>query len=409
MTELTHTPNRLRNTNSLVRLIYTKVIALNGRQPSVSELYGLSKLAWITKGKSTDTYITGAKIPGLENCLALQEGGYNSARGIDELDKFVSNHFSHFSTTEKEVILNPSGFVNTRGPYRNSPKKWIEQNTEKVRNLFKVAYELDRDDKKRLEIYSDIAKLPRVPTGGKSNGSLNPAYLVTPVIFCLDPYLRSPVINGSKINQAHLKSIGADSSNLIDCASRMISEIDQNDDFLDAADLDFYLQSGKLDLLGHKTEGRNLPTKDDEDIKVIKKGGEVKASQFHNTLTNELENYLATISLIEGDRPDCRYDALITKDQIGRNKHLLIEVKSSNETANIRLAIGQLLHYKYNMSAQYSDPDLAILVPEKPKKRIINFLNELDIYTIWGRETDWNITGRDIDDHKLKEFLNGSY
>ncbi len=102
--------------------------------------------------------------------------------------------------------------------------------------------------------------------------------------------------------------------------------------------------------------------------------------QTSNELTNEILSCLSSFTLLEGIDDSCMFDVLV-RNYDGEND-LLIEVKSSTEKANIRMAIGQLLNYWYELKGKKTR-HVAILLPEKPDEKSIQLLDSIDIGLLW--------------------------
>lgn len=67
-------------------------------------------------------------------------------------------------------------------------------------------------------------------------------------------------------------------------------------------------------------------------------------------------------------------------DLYDRSKWRLIEAKASVDRKTIRYAVGQLLDYKGNFNRK---PSLGILLPQRPSKSILKFLEDNKITAIW--------------------------
>ena len=87
-----------------------------------------------------------------------------------------------------------------------------------------------------------------------------------------------------------------------------------------------------------------LQLKDEADIQIIQKAGHKTQRRKHNELTNALQSALGDYTLVEGVSADCMFDVLV-KSYNRHGNDLLIEAKNSAESANIRMAVGQLYHY----------------------------------------------------------------
>jgi hypothetical protein len=63
-------------------------------------------------------------------------------------------------------------------------------------------------------------------------------------------------------------------------------------------------------------------------------------------------------------------------------RDLLIEVKSSTNIADVRLAVGQLLDYRRFVDRPNAT-DLAVLLPEEPNAHVRELLKACDILLLW--------------------------
>ncbi len=128
--------------------------------------------------------------------------------------------------------------------------------------------------------------------------------------------------------------------------------------------------------------GRDLPLKDDSDVKSVAAGGEREVRRRHNAMTNALKKLCGDdVRLREGSVSTCMFDALLVSDQEG-GRDLLIEVKSSTERGVLRLAVGQLLDYRRGVERP-DETDLAVLLPEKPEDDALAFLESVGVDALW--------------------------
>ncbi len=63
----------------------------------------------------------------------------------------------------------------------------------------------------------------------------------------------------------------------------------------------------------------------------------------------------------------------------------LIEAKSSSDREYIRMAVGQLLDYGFQGRQIFGNPNMAILVPEKPSGDLFPWLSALKISVVWRK------------------------
>lgn len=127
---------------------------------------------------------------------------------------------------------------------------------------------------------------------------------------------------------------------------------------------------------------RHLDIKDEKDLAVLSVARTLQMQRLHNAMTNAL---LYTVggrkAVFEGNRQEAMFDALIL-DYKGPKKDLLIEVKSSTNIADVRLAIGQLLDYRRFVNRPDAT-DLAVLLPEEPDAHVCELLRTCDILLLW--------------------------
>lgn len=131
------------------------------------------------------------------------------------------------------------------------------------------------------------------------------------------------------------------------------------------------------------TDGRNLGLKDDHDVAVIQRASDVRMKRLHNQMTNALANLAGgSIVVLEGNRREAQFDALLLRYD-GDEHDLLLEVKSSIDVPDIRLAVGQLLDYRRFLER----PDhthLGVLLPSRPSAHVLTFVDSLN--HLLGRE-----------------------
>lgn len=378
--------NRQRHTNQLARKLAGYLFSQ--RNVTANQLYGLSKLAWITNSYEGESaaYIVSTKIPALGNVLATDFFDVPLADVANIVSSTVGDSSLH------TLITGHTGFTNFYKAYRNSVLEWIEDNIDILLPLYKSAYS-PKNDAGRLKIVKAIAELPGVPKANHPEQLMRPEYFLTPAFFILDPDVRFPLINGNEWVQNLLKKLNVADSDLVSQYKAMTG-LYGSGGINDAADLDQirndlpdFVTSGKnvatKKLLEEKdaTSDSDLPLKDEKDIESIRKAGTTIQRRIHNKLTNMLRNSLARFTLLEGKSDGCMFDVLV-KRYDGHEIDLLIEVKSSIETANIRMAVGQLFHYWYELN-QGNEPHVAVLLPERPSEGCESFLKWMDVGLLW--------------------------
>ncbi|WP_312589916.1 hypothetical protein [Comamonas terrigena] len=376
---------RQRRTNQLVRGIARKVLEgpIDGNR-----LYGLCRLTWITEAYDAEhpAYIRSTKIPALGDALHQNFTG----RTLDEVANEVATQLER---PELETLVRShTGFTNFYKAYRNSAREWMLMHEAEITAIFQRAYLLQSDADAQL-LGADIAALPSIPKANHPHLLMRPEYLLTPACFALDPRLRFPILNGAERVQSVLRRIGAADRSVPAQIQLFVGLIGQNG-VRDAADLD-QLGLTALDGLGRADhepmrqllmhvpdEGDSLPLKDEEDVRRLQQALDVAQRRVHNSMTNKLRQLLANWTLLEGRAKDCRYDVLV-KGYDGGDNDLLLEVKSSVDSAQIRMAIGQVYDYWHRLMGPSSDCHAAIVLPGRPDTATEELLQWLEVGLLW--------------------------
>jgi hypothetical protein len=128
---------------------------------------------------------------------------------------------------------------------------------------------------------------------------------------------------------------------------------------------------------------RELPKKDENEVDVLKKASQSSYIMRHNSMTNRLRSCCESRgkSVYEGSAKECCFDALV-ENYDGEGRDLLIEAKSSTEPAFCRMAVGQLLDYRRQLS-QSATTDLAVLFTDAPGEHVCDFLGHVGIKALW--------------------------
>lgn len=377
---------RQRRTNKLVRKLASYMFKQDNITPA--QLYGLSKLSWITNSYEGDnaSYINSTKIPALEKIFD------SSFKNIPHDEVYIKISEIIGDNTVLNLLQSHTGFTNFYKAYRNSVFNWVNDNFTELLPLYKAAYSA-KNSTDRKAIVESIAVLPGIPKANHPGSLMSPEYFLTPAFFLLDVDIKFPLINGNKSVKALLKKLGVGNSELVTQYSAMV-KLYGTGGIQDAADLDQV--TGELsDFIGtasepakkallKKKETNNeneLPLKDEDDVEAIWEAGKIKQRRIHNQLTNKLKNSLSNYTLLEGCNQSCMFDALIPKYNEDK-EDLLIEVKSSTETPHIRMAVGQLFNYWYELKGGTS-PNIAILLPERPSQSIVTFLEWMNVGLMW--------------------------
>lgn len=390
--------NRQRNTNYMVRKISGYVFE-QSKGVTPRQLYGLTKLSWITNSYDGENanYIISTKIPAFED-IFNRDYKSSSLRQVSQDVALILN-----DSSVAKMIQGHTGFTNFYKAYRNSSLAWVETNFDTLLPMYKSAY-VAKSDSDRKRLIQAIQRMPGIPKANHAEQLMKPEYFLTPAFFTLDKEIRFPLINGSKGVKNLLKELDVQGDDLLQQYTSMVALYDTGG-IEDAADLDqvggdlkYFVetkrQKAKKSLLKIKETNNKseLPLKDEEDIEVIRKAGAIEQRKIHNQLTNMIRTSLSNYTLLEGRDNSCMFDVLVQK--YNQKQDLMIEVKSSLEKPNIRMAVGQLFDYWYALKGD-EEPHIAILLPEEPDNECTKFLEWMNIGLMWFKNnqlytsTEW--------------------
>lgn len=381
-------PQRMRDTAWLVRAIAEHTVVAG--RPTPDQLYGLCKLTWITNAFEGDNpaYIRSTKIPGLGDALGTEFG----RAGLPEVAAEVARLLG--TPAARGMALKHTGFTDLYKAYRNAARGWIADNAARLRPMFRAAYNLHSDEQ-GLQLVRQIQRLPRIPLGAGGTRAMHAEYLLTPVFACLDPRGRFPLINGNSGVQRVLRLLKVGGAPLELQYQTMLSLYGQGG-IRDWADLDHVGRGGDLQhfiqlpgaaptmklLRKQPVTGTTLELKDASDVLAIRKAGTTRQVRLHNDMTNWLVAlWRQTYDLVDGVRGDVMFDVLVKKFD-SRGRDLLIEVKSTADEPNVRMAIGQLDAYTYALGLKRDQPR-AVLLPRKPAQHIIELLQWREVGLLW--------------------------
>ena len=255
-------------------------------------------------------------------------------------------------------------------------------------DLVRQALELKPNDQSRFALAREIDKLPGVPSPKNAGRKANAAVILTPLIACLDPDERFPVINGREGVSRLLRALHLANRNLEDQVKGMINLIGQfgvSDSFMiDVLALDIAALAPKLTVQRTKPKhqiadrkGKSLPIFDEAERESVQRSGTIVYRNRHKKMTNALHQKFKECEITQGTDSHCRYDVLVSKYD-GMNRDLLIEVKPDPDMGSIGIAIGQLLDYRRFLPHR-AGTDLALLTMSRPQKTYLDLLFDLQI------------------------------
>ena len=324
-----------------------------------------------------EAYIKSTKLPAIKALLKLSDS-YNDAEAIASL---IAKRGRISRKEALELIYGDTGIVNLYAAFRNISKQWIEINLKKISPLIRKAINLESDVYAR-ELCAKVLILSPIEQPKTGNG-LPAINLLSPLIACLDPMAKYPILNKRAIQLLGAIGMGSHDRlsqhlNLV----RLIKLLNCNDAF----ELDVLLQfsnKGQLAKIKHiaaQYKIKPLVLRKEEDIIALQLHQTVKKRNLHNKMTNRLVAMLGG-QCSQGPDRNAMWDVLITGGNYS-STNLLLEVKSVVDIPSARMAVGQLLDYR-RYFANPAKIKLAVLFPEKPLKSILDYLSSVRIDCFW--------------------------
>lgn len=276
-----------------------------------------------------------------------------------------------------------TGIALYRNTYRSATLKFIKEYPGKVSLALRQVSIGSPDVYDKVRRVADlIESLGKISASGRH---ISPFNGLTPVLSCLDPQRRFPIMN--QRTKRLLRFIGkkADSEGVV-ALSKLIGPIY---DIKDARELDVYASTEKFPKLSRHV-GNVGSAGDFKDVGLkseINSLAQIAAKKtvirkLHNELINDLSDYL--LWRHKTAPKEDRFDALLLDWKKGRD--LLIEAKTASEgpsgQAQIRQAIGQLYDYRFTFMPN-NKVDLAILLRKEPSDHVKTLLASLGIELLW--------------------------
>jgi len=187
-----------RHTEALVKAVVAEcgVHGLAGE-----DIWYLLQLTWITASKDgvSSDHWKRLKVPALSHLFQT------SAEISDDLGDTLAR--MRLPRRVAVAAAEKTGFVNTYRPYRNSLLGWCRQHSRQLGPILDLALKLKANNQDRFDLASEIAKLPRVSTPNKER-TMAASNHITPLIACLDPRKRFPILNGEAGVNQRLAKLG---------------------------------------------------------------------------------------------------------------------------------------------------------------------------------------------------------
>jgi hypothetical protein len=379
---------RQHATGVLVRACFD---SLAPRNRTAKTLHALARITWINHSPNGGVADNTRNVvaPALVDILGIELSAVNIESLVAELRE------ARVLKSIRDAAAKEVGFTDYYAAFRNTSQHWMDEHVRLVRPILRAARTVKSDTEAR-RLYRRIGALPPIPRN--KSGPSPAANLLTPIVACLDPRSRSPIINRAKGLVRTLEGMGLKKSSLVEQFDGLVGLIGQAG-IKDA----FFIDTCRNRIGGLSVERRpsgsrekkqaakehntrirgtgSAPLKnlDIEEVKVIYRARTASQIRLHNRMSNRL-GFMCKNSGLEvhnGTSLSCRYDALIK--EYDRSRDLLIEAKSSPEVPDLRLAVGQLLDYQRQLGTTRWRTDLAVLLPKAPSKQGREFLNSVGV------------------------------
>jgi hypothetical protein len=280
----------------------------------------------------------------------------------------------------RRVINTSAGITLYHTPLRPGALRAIRRHADKIHEAFNDVSERSTDVIKKVgQVATMLFELPtfKAPRG---RGSLVNA--LTPVVACLDPQRRFPIMNQRTKKLMREYGIKNDPEGAMALA-RLIGQYNLRHAF----DLDVYASSDKRKTPGARKRSRvraqrPVGWKDEEDGYAILSKQKIRIRRIHNALVNRFARAVEwKFRMLESD-----FDVVL--EEWRGNRKLLVEAKTGTDgpagRAQLRQAIGQLHDYRWRaFPSDAKSVDLALLVPSRPDKKDIDLLKSVHIETLW--------------------------
>lgn len=368
-----------RRTAELVRLLWGKCPA--SQRSNLKFLKALISATWINTNNHDDVALERRR-RWRNRYLSEWLVGHGDLDD-DDLAKELSKKIRISRKDAESIINQPSGFSHFYKGHRECFWGVLKENRLEVYRAFSLVSRRRADHEGKAREVAEI--ICRFSTYETPRGESNFMYGLSPVLACLDPQSRFPVVNKRVVPLLRVVGEGADANGAVALA-RLIGQSQIYDSFY----LDVFAcnredefpdpprarREWKLRELGFKDEQQGI-------LKYAK--GSARIRKLHNKLTNKFKRAMQW----RGKVVESEFDALIEDwHPSEQGRYLLIEAKTATEGSNgrtqLRQAIGQLFDYRWRSFEDRMDKvDLALLTPDKPSREVLRLLEQLGIESLW--------------------------
>lgn len=363
-------------TARVIRMLWTNTAARDRSDPNF--LAVLTRFSWINQAESD------GESTRLWRNRHLAAWVDSSAEG-SELARALSSRTRLSLTEARRIIGTSTGISHYYTALRPGALRAIRRHTGTIHSALEQVAQKSPDAVKKVgEVAAAIVALPpfRGPAG-RSGSLLN---ALTPLVACLDPQRRFPIMNHR--TERLLRALGR--THDVNGAMALAGLIGQHN-LRHSFALDVYAASGrrKFPPAQRKTHihaQRPVGRKDEEEGYARLSKKRIRVRRLHNALVNRFVRAVEwKYRLLESE-----FDVVL--DKWRGNRKLLVEAKTATNgpagRTQLRQAIGQLHDYRWRaFPDKASKVDLALLVPNRPEDEVISLLRSVGIEALWFDRT----------------------
>ena len=365
-----------RRTGHLIRSLWTAAGQERRRDPAFLCL--LVQCGWTNAGRNKGREST-RRWRNQKIAEYLKVGYHSDEQLADEL-----SYHSKSLTVSKSLSLlkQETGITHYYTAFRPDTLKFVKEHSDSVALAFRRvnAVSASVTDKIR-EVGTLIESLGNISAAGRY---VSPFNGLTPVLSCLDPQCRFPIMNDRTRRLLRRIEMKPDKDGIV----ALFKLIGPEYGVQDAFELDAYAFGEKFPKLKAKTRNadwgksfKDVGFKSETHSIANIAAKKATIQKLHNKLINRLNDYLLWRQMTA---KESKFDALLVGWKQGRD--LLIEAKTASEgpagRSQVRQAIGQLYDYRFTYMPK-NNVDLAVLLQKEPSAHVQKFLGSLGIELLW--------------------------
>lgn len=306
-------------------------------------------------------------------------------RTVTDLALAVGDAFPKFTPLKaRRLLATHTGITHHYTAIRPRTRRYVLRHAPELYELFITVTSRHHNPEDKIgKVAARLAGMPQIST--PRGGWTSPFNPLSPVLACLDPHRRFPIMN----QRTHrlLRAIGKEHD---DDGAIALYNLISSRGIRDSFELDVYSQISEADfaparmrrISAKPSRTRVVPIKSEMDSLARLAARRVRIRKEHNKLTNRFRK-----EVFANVRPqEANFDLLI--DGWKGDRRLLIEAKTdwkgTTGRMQIRQAIGQLFDYRLQyFPTEVASVDLAVLIPTEPSVEVKQLLGSLRISVLW--------------------------